>query len=80
MEVLFETSHIRPVQIIRRQMDILQSGIISLRISDIGVLKNALGFSDSFEQLVAFLIQSTDIRQSFALIGRFLIEHIIEFN
>lgn len=62
MKVLFETSHIRPVQIIRRQMDILQSGIISLSISDIGVLKNALGFSDSFEQLVAFLIQSTDIR------------------
>jgi len=62
MEVLFEATHIRPVQIIGCQMDILKPWIISLCISNIGILKNALGLSNSFKQLIAFLIQSTDIR------------------
>ena len=57
MEVFLQTAHIRPVQVVGREMNVLQSWVVSLSVSDISILKDSLSFSNSLKQLIAFLIE-----------------------
>ena len=61
MQVLLEAAHVRPIEIICGQMDILEALVVFLSVSDIGVFQHSLRLSDAFKQSVTFKVQLTDV-------------------
>jgi len=57
VQVLLKAAHVRSIKIVCGQMYVLETLVVSLSVSDVGIFQDSLCLSDTFKQFVTFKVQ-----------------------